>query len=314
MKKSDKELLSNLKAIVARERLIVIELLRHLREVEARSLHLSYGYSSLFAFCVGELNFSEQETHLRIQGMRLVRDVPEAEEKINSGELSLTVAARVQGVSRKENLSPDEKWSVLEAVAGLSVREAERKILEFFPSPEKPEKKKMISGGKTRIEFNADTELMTKLERLKELLAHKNYDGRFDLLFEELADIALEKLEKNDAPLLSAHKVKHSRYIPAAVKRALPWKEGCNYTGAGRRCGSRYGLQVDHIHDYAGGGTNAPENLQLLCGAHNRFKSRKNPSRTNTAPLPSRAVLSSATSPRNPRRAPGDPAHQPPKD
>ncbi|MGZ3712505.1 MAG: hypothetical protein ACXVBE_12155, partial [Bdellovibrionota bacterium] len=96
MKKSDLELLQDLKGLVTRERVLLVELLTHLREVEARQLHLERGYSTLFKFCRGELGYSEQETQIRIQAMRLMKDLPETEEKFSSGELSLTVAAKSQ--------------------------------------------------------------------------------------------------------------------------------------------------------------------------------------------------------------------------
>jgi hypothetical protein len=46
---------------------------------------------------LGVLGYSEPEAMLRIQAMRLVRKAPEVENRIEKGELSLTVAAMVQG-------------------------------------------------------------------------------------------------------------------------------------------------------------------------------------------------------------------------
>ncbi|MGZ3693160.1 MAG: HNH endonuclease [Bdellovibrionota bacterium] len=275
MKKSDSLLLQDLKGLVARERVLVVDLLRHLREVERRELHLERGYSTLFKFCRGELGYSEQETQIRIQAMRLMKDLPETEEKFSSGELSLTVAANTQVVFHREELDFNRRKEIMNEVLGTSTREADKKLAELFPEAPKPEKAKPIGNGKTRIEFTASDALMEKFTRLKEILAHKNYDGRFDLLFEELADIALKKLEpENNAPQLSAPKVKHSRYVPASVKRKA--KNYCEFQDplTGRVCGERHGVQHDHIKDYAKGGTNAPENFQRLCGPHNRHKSR----------------------------------------
>ena len=68
------------------------------------------------------------------------------------------------------------------------------------------------------------------------------------------------------------------RAIPAAVKRQV-WErdQGCgSYVdrGSGRRCGSRYLLQVDHVFPYALGGSAEPDNLRLLCAAHHRYRHR----------------------------------------
>ena len=43
---------------------------------------------------------------------------------------------------------------------------------------------------------------------------------------------------------------------------------------SGRRCGSRYLLQVDHVFPYALGGNAEPDNLRLLCAAHHRYRHR----------------------------------------
>ncbi|MGZ3694685.1 MAG: hypothetical protein ACXWQO_10920 [Bdellovibrionota bacterium] len=311
MKKSDSELLKDLKGLVAHERVLLVDLLRHLREVERRELHLERGHRSLFAFCTLELGYSEFEAITRIQAMRLVKDLPEVEAKISTGELSLSVAAKTQAAFQREELTLLEKREVLISVNGTSVKAAEKKLAEYFPDRIRPEKAKPIAKNQTRIEFTASDALMDKLTRLKEILAHKNYDGRFDLLFEELADIALKKLEPVDAPIHSTCKVKNSRYVPLVVKRNA--SKTCEYQDplTGRRCNSRHGLQHDHIEEYANGGTNAPENFQRLCGPHNRFKSRRNLWQRNIEL--STAKASPADSPQNPRIEPAAPLRRPPK-
>ena len=67
-----------------------------------------------------------------------------------------------------------------------------------------------------------------------------------------------------------------SRYIPAAVRREV-WRRDlgcCSYVDrdSGRRCGSRYRLQIDHIVPFALGGDAEPANLRLCCEAHHRYR------------------------------------------
>ena len=67
-----------------------------------------------------------------------------------------------------------------------------------------------------------------------------------------------------------------SRYIPAAVRREV-WRRDqgrCSYVDrhSGRRCGSRYRLEIDHIVPFALGGGAEPGNLRLHCGAHHRLR------------------------------------------
>ena len=67
-----------------------------------------------------------------------------------------------------------------------------------------------------------------------------------------------------------------SRYIPAAVRREVWRRDGgcCSYIDrhSGRRCGSRYRLEIDHIVPFALGGGAEPDNSRLHCGAHHRLR------------------------------------------
>ena len=65
-----------------------------------------------------------------------------------------------------------------------------------------------------------------------------------------------------------------SRYIPAAVKRIVVERDRdqCTFVNAaGRRCSSRGSLEFHHDEPYALGGDRSPENIRLLCRAHNGY-------------------------------------------
>ena len=66
------------------------------------------------------------------------------------------------------------------------------------------------------------------------------------------------------------------RSIPAAVKREV-WRRDqgcCTFVDrdSGRRCGSRFFLEMDHIVPVAVGGGAEPGNLVLRCAAHHRYR------------------------------------------
>ena len=79
------------------------------------------------------------------------------------------------------------------------------------------------------------------------------------------------------APTAAAKSGKSSgRSIPAAVRREV-WRRDsgcCSYVDrhTGRRCGSRFFLEIDHIVPVARGGGAEPANLRLRCSAHHRFR------------------------------------------
>jgi len=62
--------------------------------------------------------------------------------------------------------------------------------------------------------------------------------------------------------------------FPISVKR-LVWKRSqgqCCFQHQGRRCSSRFQLEIDHVISLAKGGAHSIENLQLLCRQHNQQK------------------------------------------
>ena len=125
----DKDLLDNTKQLVARERQLLTEVLKHLREIERRRLFSTLGCSSLFEYCIEVLKYSESQAQRRISAMRLIREIPEIEEKVSKGELSLTNIAQAQSFFRQEGkakaqpLSTSKKKAVLKGLENRSSRQ-----------------------------------------------------------------------------------------------------------------------------------------------------------------------------------------------
>jgi hypothetical protein len=240
--------------------------------------------------------------------MRLLKSVPEVAPQLESGVLGLENASQAQSYFRKqdqhrkeqglERLSLDEKREVVSELLNKSTREGLRLLTERTPEIMSPaEKLKPLPEQKTLIQFVANAELMGKLEELKQIFAHQNFEGRMDVLVGQLADIALEKFKpasgfkpaskptSETASLTPAPGMtpsqrnssppKRSRYIPARIRREVLLRDqnGCTYQDpkSGRVCGTRHGLQFDHGVPFSLGGAHSVENLTLRCGAHNRY-------------------------------------------
>ncbi len=84
-----------------------------------------------------------------------------------------------------------------------------------------------------------------------------------------------------DTKAAPAHGAPAGRAIPAAVKREILQRAGgrCRYVDprTGRRCASRHLMQIDHVLPYSLGGAAEPDNLRLLCAAHNRHRHAERP-------------------------------------
>src|SRR4029077_5502624 len=66
--------------------------------------------------------------------------------------------------------------------------------------------------------------------------------------------------------------------IPRAARRAVFERDGlgcCWVDAEGNRCGGFAWLELDHQHPSGKGGGSEPENLRLLCRAHNRFAAER---------------------------------------
>lgn len=162
-------------------------------------------------------------------------------------------------------------------VAGNSRREAEQNLNSHFAQP----------SVKT-LSFQAGQELLEKIEKLMDLMAHKNFDRDLGRMVEILVDQKLSRYEKRSTPknILSAipeteidqtsNKSVPSRSIPRKVK-SLVWakQQGkCSFKDflTGRTCDSTHGIQIDHRHPISKGGANDLQNLTLLCASHNKWK------------------------------------------
>ncbi|MGK5082461.1 HNH endonuclease signature motif containing protein [Bdellovibrionota bacterium FG-1] len=133
-------------------------------------------------------------------------------------------------------------------------------------------------------------EVFENLQRIKSLLAHTKPNASYAELIEYLVNETLFRLEKKKGimpavnstaavavtekttllptdPLPEGQRV----YLPVALRRQVfARSEGrCEYTHDGRRCTSRYALELDHVTPLALGGSNEPSNLRVLCKSHN---------------------------------------------
>jgi len=90
---SDRALLADTKNLAQTERGLLTKVIHHLREIDRRRLYSDLGYGSLFEYAVKELQYSEGQAGRRLQAMRMIKEIPEVERKIASGELNLSNVA-----------------------------------------------------------------------------------------------------------------------------------------------------------------------------------------------------------------------------
>ena len=187
VRQTDEELLSQVRGAAAREREATEVVLRYLLEVERRKLYLKRGFPSLFDFCVQELGYCAGSAHLRIQSMRLLREVSEEKrveigEKLASGRLTLSQLSNLQTYSRQaypRRVEPERKLEILAQVEGESTRQSQKIILEALGMQVAALERMRIRGpDQVELTVTLTGEAVELLEEWKVLTSHANAEGR----------------------------------------------------------------------------------------------------------------------------------------
>ena len=96
-------LLAQTRQLARHEQALQILVLDHLREIEARGLHLTRGYGSLFDYVVHELGYTAAAAWRRIKAMRLCDQTDGARELLQDGKLNLSNAAQLQNLFERSD-------------------------------------------------------------------------------------------------------------------------------------------------------------------------------------------------------------------
>ncbi len=295
----DDELLTLTKDLVQMERTTLTKILHHLREIERRRLYSDLGCASLFEYAVKHLQYSEGQAGRRIQAMRLIKEIPEIEQKIESGALSLSNIAQAQSFFRESTLAGagsaptvtrEQKLQVLSLLENKSARDGQRELIQLGGDVAIPkERERVLADDKSEVRFVMDQDLRQKLEEVRSLLGPEGAALGFADLVAKLAQLSAEALRakrfgkrRSEAAMAgggqsvcpetptptpeSSPPHRNPRYISQELK-SFVWQRD---RGACTRCGTRRQINYDHITPVARGGQATAENLRLLCFACNQ--------------------------------------------
>ena len=137
-----------------------------------------------------------------------------------------------------------------------------------------------LAPARYKVQFTADTELRDQLERLQALMRSSVPDGDLGKIIKVAVAEKLERLEakrfgKTKKPrkrLGQTGTNPKSRAIPAPVRRFVERRDKgrCTYRDSlGKRCTKRHDLEFHHLKPFGRGGEHSPQNLCLMCRAHN---------------------------------------------
>ena len=209
---SDQVLLAQTRELARVEQALQITVLDHLREIDARRLHLRRGYSSLFDYAVRELGYTEASAWRRIKAMRLSADTRGVHGWLQDGSLNLSNAAQLQNAFERWDRSgagrdatgaqgagtnpaprggsaPTEaataagaqlpvldaraRQQLVERAVGKSTRQVQQMLAEVDPESAQPtERIRALGDGRWELKVVVDGECQQGLQQLRALLSH----------------------------------------------------------------------------------------------------------------------------------------------
>ena len=204
-------LLAQTRQLARHEQALQILVLDHLREIEARRLHLTRGYGSLFDYVVHELDYTAAAAWRRIKAMRLCSATNGARELLQDGKLNLSNAAQLQNLFERSDrsrgrppaspgtgsglggeprndgaagesapaagpvLDAAAREDLVKRAAGKSTREVMQMVAEVDPELAQPnDRMRALGGGRWELKAAVDAKCRHGLEKLQMLLSHQD--------------------------------------------------------------------------------------------------------------------------------------------
>ncbi len=280
---SNENLEARLTKLVKTERKITHLILQCIAEMDRRKLYLERAYPSLFEFLVQGYGYSASAAMRRIDGARLLQQVPEVAEKIESGALNLSQISLLQRAERevkretKSAVPLEVKRDLLHQLANQTQIKSEQIIAKNLDIDLKPKNKRTDHKDESvTLTITFSKEEMKLLELAQAQNSHAVPERDWAKLMVYFARKAIARREsKTPATTVTAVPRSGRVSLPQPMRKRLLNRDAkCGYRDpqSGRQCESRHFLQIDHIQSVSEGGGNTPSNLQVLCGQHNRYK------------------------------------------
>ncbi|WP_413944677.1 HNH endonuclease [Bdellovibrio sp. HCB-162] len=233
---------------------------------------------------------------------------------LNLSQVSLLQKALRQTQKEAHMVVPVEtKKEILNELIGKSYQDSEVLVAKALNIEIKQAPKIQHQADESvRFEVSLSKDQWQKMEEMRSLLSHSLPNGSWDEILEFVADKVIQQKtrraskapeelktsnlnkkikantsERKNISEMNSLKLDSKKqsevfsqreYIPAPLRRMIFQRDQCCQhvdKTTGKKCTSKWQLQVDHIQPVWAEGTNEKENLQLLCAAHNRMKYKR---------------------------------------
>jgi hypothetical protein len=272
----DSQLLTETVAIAGREEDEELSLIAALVEIGTRKLYRGLGYSSLYTYCRRHLHLSEHAAYARSEVAEAVMRFPVVLDLLASRDLTLTNVALLG-----KRLTEENHLLLLDAARHRTRREVEAQLADRDPLPDMDSSLYPIGGDRFRLEVTIPSDAYRTLRRLQELMRHSLPSGDLAEIVARSITTQLQHVERRRQADVARPRqgppASRTRYIPAAVRRAVWMRDGaqCAFIGTEGRCTERGFLELHHVKPFAEGGPATTDNLELRCQTHNQYEAEQ---------------------------------------
>ena len=191
------ELLMSTDKAVNVEKDAITNTTRHFEEVYRRKAYLPK-YVTMFEFLTKKYGYCNGSAQIRINAIRLIADVPDVKEKLESGELSMSAAANIQSFIAVEKrsdreLTPAAKAELINACVGKSKFEVQKEFVKISPVVEKRDVVRAVDENRVRVNATLSDKAHANLKQLQDILSHVDPDMSLGDLIERLSEDGLDK-------------------------------------------------------------------------------------------------------------------------
>jgi hypothetical protein len=193
---------------------------------------------------------------------------------------TLTAPATALAITSAVGSASPSNSDVTRAVLTSSVTLVPEGVPALPPPLARPTLVRPLAPDRYEIRFTATAETREKLRLAQDLLRHAIPTGDLAEVIDRaltalLEDLARKQFAATERPRASRGTAPGSRDIAAKVQRAVWLRDRgvCAFVSKnGRRCNERGFVQFHHLDPHRVGGEATVENIQLRCGAHNRYE------------------------------------------
>ncbi len=176
---SNTNLVSCFKNFVLNERKITRHVLECIAEIDHRKLYLEMNHTSLFDYLVKDFGYSPGAAMRRIDGARLLMELPDMAEKFERGSLTLSQATQVQRASRElkktknEFISTNQKRDLILQIENSSQKQTEQTLAVALDLPIVPTQKEVLHRDQSvTLTLTFTLEQMQLIEQAKNMISH----------------------------------------------------------------------------------------------------------------------------------------------